>query len=247
MNPDTDYRERIYSRYVSEKLSLAAPPLESHDDAGAHAALQHRLRGWLPEDRNTPVLELGCGPGRVLRWLQSLGFKNLTGVDRSPEQVAQARQLCPGANIIEGDLTSFLAKSHQKYGLIVALDVLEHFRKDELLPLMAGVVQALSPNGRLIAQTPNAESPWGTMHRYHDLTHEVCFDPHSLQHLFALSGLGGFEARECGPVPHGLLSATRFVLWRLIHMGLLAWNLIETGSGGSGVYTRVFVASARRS
>jgi hypothetical protein len=93
-------------------------------------------------------------------------------------------------------------------------------------------------------QTPNAESPWGNMHRYHDLTHEIAFDPACLAHVLRVEGFTQFEAREVGPVAHRLVSGARLALWRLIHAGLGFWNLIETGDPGSGVFTRVFVASA---
>jgi hypothetical protein len=61
-----------------------------------------------------------------------------------------------------------------------------------------------------------------------------------------LSGLQSFEAREQGPVPVSLLSGVRWGLWRLSRLGPLFYNLVETGSAGSGVLTRVFIASAVR-
>ena len=53
---------------------------------------------------------------------------------------------------------------------------------------------------------------------------------------------------EAGPIAwgYGLRSAVRFIVWRLIRMGLLVWNLAETGQAGSGVLTRVFLISAVR-
>jgi hypothetical protein len=42
------------------------------------------------------------------------------------------------------------------------------------------------------------------------------------------------------------LGIVRFVLWKLVRLGLSAFNLIETGSPGSGELTRVFIASAVR-
>jgi hypothetical protein len=44
-------------------------------------------------------------------------------------------------------------------------------------------------------------------------------------------------------VPHGLASSARFILWKLIRLKTLAALLVETGSAGSGVTTRVFIAS----
>ena len=95
----------------------------------------------------------------------------------------------------------------------------------------------------MILQTPNAESPWGIMHRYHDFTHELAFDPHSLKKLLELCGSAKIEPRQAGPVIHGILSLGRFLLWKVVWSLLALWNLAETGSIGSGIYTRVFLIS----
>lgn len=241
------YRERVYEKYVSEKVRADGVSYSEKDYQRWADAAQVRLRGWLPSDRNTPVLDMGCGPGRFLWLLSQLGYTDLTGVDLSSEQVALARKWCPRATVIQGDLREVLVQNPNRFGLIAGFDVIEHFGKDEILPLLTLVAQSLRPGGRVILQTPNAESPWGLRHRYHDLTHELAFDPHSLAHVLGMVGLSGFTARECGPYAHGFKSLVRVIIWRMIHTGLVIWNLAETGGEGSGVYTRVFVASAVKS
>jgi hypothetical protein len=106
--------------------------------------------------------------------------------------------------------------------------------------------EALRPGGRLILQTPNADTPWGTHLRYGDFTHEVCFQQNSLKYLLQLCGFSGIEHREMGPVPWGysLASSLRHLAWRTIRLGLQLYNLAETGSPGSGTFTRVFLISA---
>lgn len=47
---------------------------------------------WFP-DRNAPLLELGCGAGRVTLGLWELGYRHLTAVDFADELLAQARSL----------------------------------------------------------------------------------------------------------------------------------------------------------
>ena len=52
------------------------------------------------------ILDLGCGTGRHARELAALGF-TVTGVDRSAEMVAVARQIpTPGVRFFEGDLAT---------------------------------------------------------------------------------------------------------------------------------------------
>ena len=96
----------------------------------------------------------------------------------------------------------------------------------------------------LILQTPNAESPLVGAVAYGDFTHEWFFTPASLADLLRLTGLTQYEARPSGPYAHGLKSALRHILWSGFKVGLALWNLTEVGHRGSGIYTRVFVATA---
>jgi hypothetical protein len=92
---------------------------------------------------------------------------------------------------------------------------------------------------------PNADSPMGLGTRYGDFTHEVMFNSHSLGGVLGVCGFASFEAREGGPVPgSGAKSAIRRLLWHLIRRLIQAWHFIEMGNAGSGIFTRVFVASA---
>jgi SAM-dependent methyltransferase len=210
------------------------------------AAIRARVARWLPEDRDAPILDIGCGPGIFLALLDSLGYTRVTGVDLSGEQVALARAACPRATVLQGDAREVMARNPGHFALITGFDIVEHFGKDELFPLLETIHAALRPGGRVLLQTPNAASPWGLALRYGDLTHETCFDPRSLGHALRMSGFGEIEARECGPWVHGLKSLVRVALWQAMRAGMAAWNLVETGSTGGGVYTRVFTAAARK-
>jgi SAM-dependent methyltransferase len=246
LSQNHDYRQSIYDQYRSKKVVPGGEAFSEEDYQGWADAAKARLRGWLPADRNTPVLDLGCGPGNFLFLMEKLGYTNLTGVDRSGEQIEMARQWCPRSTLIHGDVKEFLAGNPGKFGLIGGFDLIEHFSKREILPLIKQIADALSAGGRLILQTPNAESPWGLGYRYGDFTHEIAFTPQSLEHLLRLHGFTDFQTRECGPYAHGIKSLIRFFVWRLIRLGLLIWNLAETGGAGSGVYTRNFTITAIR-
>ena len=149
-------------------------------------------------------------------------------------------------DVREQNVLEFLEANRGAFDLITGLDIVEHFSKPEVLRFLDGCFSALKPGGRLILQTPNADSPWGTVHRYNDFTHEVCFNPNALNRLLALAGFTRIEARETGPVAFGysLKSSVRFMIWQTIRAGLKLWNLAETGGAGSGVFTRVFLISA---
>jgi SAM-dependent methyltransferase len=69
--------------------------------------LERRLIGRvldaLPEQPRTAV-DFACGTGRVLSFLAGRGIE-VTGVDISPDMLALARLHCPGATLVEGDVT----------------------------------------------------------------------------------------------------------------------------------------------
>jgi SAM-dependent methyltransferase len=209
-------------------------------------ACDYHLRGWIPERKEARVLDLACGAGRLLFFFSERGYKDLTGVDISPDQVALARQVTP--DVRQESVLDHLESNPLSYDLITGFDIIEHFHKDEALRFLDGCFSALKPGGRLVLQTPNADSPWGVSIRYGDFSHEVCFNPNSLTRLLRMVGFCDIGAREAGPVPWGgsLNSFARYLIWQMIRVGLRIWNMAETGAVGSGVWTRVFLISGVR-
>ncbi|MEM7583036.1 MAG: class I SAM-dependent methyltransferase [Acidobacteriota bacterium] len=242
--PPTDYRSRIYAAYVSRGHGQE---LRVDRAAASRRAryLAKVLAGWLPEDREATIADLGCGAGDVLAAFDAFGYTRLAGVDRSSEQVQLAQKIAP--RVVEGDLFEYLADQAATLDLATGFDIIEHLGKDEALAFLDVCHRALKPGGRLVLQTPNAESPWGPAIRYGDFTHEVCFTPASLSWLLRLCGFERVEAREAGPRALGVASWGRVMLWRAIRSVLALWNIAETGSKGSGIYTRVFLISAVKS
>lgn len=238
-----EMRDRVYGRYVTDKMEL----VREYDEAsleGWSRNTYRQIHRWLPEDRTAAILDVGCGHGNLLHLLASQGYRNFEGVDRSEEQVALARRITD--RVTCADVFEYLAGREGAYDLVLAFDLIEHLDKREVLEFLDAVFAALRPGGTLLLQTPNADSPWLASERYNDFTHEIAFNPHSLENVLRLAGFVDYAARETGPVVHGVPSAIRWIVWQVIRGGLAVWNLAETGSIGSGVYTRVFRARARK-
>ena len=160
------------------------------------------------------MLDLGCGYGAVLYFAHEAGYRDVNGVDRSGEQVAVARTLGI-EGVTEGDLMEAIAVLPDgSRDVVVALDLIEHFRREELLPLVDQVRRVLKPGGRLIIYTTNAESPFFGCIRYGDLTHELAFTRSSLTQLLLASGFRQMTFHEDELVIHGVKSAARFVIWK---------------------------------
>lgn len=239
---DLRYREIVFSRYASHRIG--GFPTRPGDKALSNQIAISRFRNWLPADRGAAIADLGCGSGELLAALRSTGFKNLVGVDLSAEQVAIARQA--GFSVELGTASEFLSKSARPFECLLAFDVVEHLTKDELFDFLEACHRGLIPGGSLIIQTPNAGSPFGMEVRYGDISHEICFDVDSLRHVLELTAFADFRARECGPIAHGVRSAARLAAWKLLRTLIAVYNLVETGSAQCGIYTRVFLARARK-
>lgn len=239
------YRDRIYKAYASG-FQDAGPQFDFAAAARWGRAFDWYLRGWLPEDKSAPILEVACGQGKLLSFFKKRGFHNISGVDVSPEQIALARQVVP--TVHEANVLEFLEAHPGQFELIVGFDIIEHFNKDEVLRFLDGCRLALKTGGRLILQTPNADSPLVADTRYGDFTHEVCFQMNSLGRLLRLCGFKDIVAREQGPIPHGysFLSTVRWLIWQCIRILLKIYNFAETGGPGSSVFTRVFLVCGFR-
>jgi 2-polyprenyl-3-methyl-5-hydroxy-6-metoxy-1,4-benzoquinol methylase len=240
-----NYRTRIYRQYGTNFQDAPKLFVKKETLRWAHG-YEFYLRNWLPKDKAAVITDVGCGGGKLLFFFINLGFLNVTGVDISPEQVSLAKQITP--SVEEANALDWLEAHPNSLDLITGLDIIEHLHKQEVLRFLDACFNALKPGGRLVLQTPNAESPWGSQHIYNDFTHEVGFNPNLLSRMLHLSGFEHVEARETGPVPwgHSIFSSLRFIIWQMIRLGLIIWNLAETGTAGSGVFTRVFLITGTR-
>lgn len=236
------YRERIYAQYASRVQD--AKPIFDRDAAERWGkGYDHYFRGWLPKSQTAALLDTACGWGRLLHFFKIRGYQRIQGVDISPQQVAIARQVISGVS--ESDVLRYLENHVNEFDLITALDIVEHFTKDEVICFLDRCRKSLKPGGRLILQTPNAGCPWGAEHRYNDLTHELGFNANALKRLLCVCDYVNVETREMGPIPwrYSWRSSVRWVVWQAIRAGIKVYNLAETGGTGDKIYTRVFLAS----
>ncbi len=240
-----DYRARLYENYAS----LVMRTSDTFDVAEADRwgkAYDYYLRHWLPPDQDAALLDVACGAGKLLHFFKRRGYRNLTGIDISPEQVARARQVI--TNVIEGDVLGFLEANPESFDIITGLDIVEHLDKPTVVRFLDGCFRALRPGGRIILETVNADTPMALPILYGDFTHESCFTPQTLLSLLRMTGFSTIEIRETGPIPYGysFKSTLRYLAWRVLRMSARLANTVETGGMGSNVLTRVMIATGRK-
>ena len=111
---------------------------------------------------NAPILDYGCGYGRLLKVLAEAGYTNLTGVDASPVMVERAREAVPQTDIrrVEPSEVPFAPES---FDAVILYSVLSSVLEPEGQPQLINDLQrALRAGGILyfhdfIVQTRNVE------------------------------------------------------------------------------------------
>ena len=98
-------------------------------------------------DKNTAILDVGCGSGTLLRTLHQFGFENLDGVDPLiPDNIKSTE----GVHISKNDLQC--ESLDKKYGLIMLHHVFEHLT--DPLAMLKNLYLMLSEEGTIILRTP---------------------------------------------------------------------------------------------
>jgi SAM-dependent methyltransferase len=118
----------------------------------------------LARESGGPVLDLGCGTGRLLFPLAQAGFQ-VTGVDNSPQMLAIANNRLAGQpdeireliTLWERDIRT-LTKNQTKKRFPLALlsyNTLLHIREEEILDMLNHLADLLRPSGKLFIDIEN--------------------------------------------------------------------------------------------
>ncbi|MEK7575026.1 MAG: class I SAM-dependent methyltransferase [Patescibacteria group bacterium] len=144
---------------------------------------------FFPTNKSIRILDIGCGFGLFLEACARCGYKNYEGVDEGKMYVDYATKKLGLQNITCSNAISYLQSSKDRhYDIITIFNVLEHIPRNEVLALLELIHKKLSPNGTIMIEVPNAESPLGLATLYSDLTHEFAYTNKLLSHVLSLSG-----------------------------------------------------------
>jgi 2-polyprenyl-3-methyl-5-hydroxy-6-metoxy-1,4-benzoquinol methylase len=239
-----EIRERIYFNYVEARDVRLAP--KNPEGLRSRRPYLSRLIAWhFPADKNARILDLGCGYGALVHFARAAGYADIKGVDGSAQQIEAAHAL--GIDSVQhANIAEVLAScDDETYDVVITFDVIEHFREDELIALVDQVWRILRSGGRWIIHAPNGESPFVGAVLYGDLTHEAAFTRKSIAQLLYSSGFSFVRSFEDMPIPHGVLSAGRRIVWTVIRAALRVYIAAETGDAGRDrIFTQNFLTVA---
>lgn len=198
--------------------------------------LRRRLGRWL-DVGGRDVVDLGSGTGELCWVIRDAGARSVLGVNLSKDEIEYARKRVRVEFVCQDIADYLVAREADSVDRIYALNILEHLHKNSLIQVLEEARRCLRADGALIAMVPNATSPFSSMTRYWDITHQLAFTPSSIRQLARLAGYESCEFRECGPVPHGFLSGIRYGLWQGIRALVWGYLMIELASSKGGIYT----------
>jgi len=237
---------KIIDRYVD--VAFGAPkPGESKQNELKIRQFKNNYLKLFPKNKGLPVLDIGIGKGEMLSCMKNWGYLNYRGIDISRSTVDFCESL--GLNCeYTASIPEWLSAHKGGFSLITLLDVLEHIRKEEVIPFLESVRAALdNRDGILIIQVPNLQAPDGYLHRYNDFTHEAGYIENSLREVLLAAGFRDFYFKGFEVLmPAGLLSGDRIKsICRGFHWRCVKFIRAINGNLNPEILSPVFYAVVR--
>ncbi len=107
-------------------------------------------------NQRSKVLDIGCGSGRDLALLASLGHECF-GIDATPEFVDLSQRLHPELNgkVLHAALPNFKPPFGGDFDGVLCSAVLMHIPESELVPAAVSIKRCLKRHGRLLYSVPS--------------------------------------------------------------------------------------------
>ncbi|MBI2327835.1 class I SAM-dependent methyltransferase [Candidatus Curtissbacteria bacterium] len=166
--------KKYYDKGYFEIRDHISPPLVS------------ALEIFMKERNLKKVLDVGCGTGQAIKFLNDHGFSG-QGCDISKIAVDKANKLNK-KNVAKIASADNLPYQSNNFDLVIALSVIEHLSAKITKKFLQEAYRVLKKNGYIFIVTPNFSTPIRYLQGSHwfgysDPTHLNFYTPHSLASL----------------------------------------------------------------
>ncbi len=236
-------KKRLFENYHSYYKNGNAPDFKKR-----YVYLDDDYAKLLPRDKDAAIIDVGCGMGHFLSYLQSKGYRNIKGIDICGEQVEWCeKNVCEKVEKVD-DLLTFFLNSGAAFDLIIMNDLIEHLAKDEMVDILSAARKSLKPAGALICRLPNMSNIFGVYLLYNDFTHETGFTEYSLRQLLQLSGFNNLVIKGNKTRINSLWKRPLFYLVSFLFNKFIATALryvYMPGSKQPGIMSTFLIAIAK--
>lgn len=116
-------------------------------DGFSDVAQIDRILPFIPKTGHAHILDIGCGNGKMLGYLQQKTHAHIYGFDYSSESIRTAKQLFPEhSEFLEGTIGE-ITYPKEKFDVIISMDTM-YFAQD-MTAFVAQIKSWLKPNGVL--------------------------------------------------------------------------------------------------
>jgi SAM-dependent methyltransferase len=218
LKPETAPRRQLAARLEPFDSYWQAPKDVESGFSSFAAYYRANYLNRLPEDRNTRILVVSCGPGYLVNVLAQAGYTSVAGIDSDPAKVEYARKRGLPCEVAEA--FPYLERSRGQFDVIIPEQELNHLTHAETIEFLQLCSAALRPGGRVIVYAMNGANPFvGAENLAHNIDHFYIVTEYSLTQLLEL---GGF--RDVRPFALKL-----YVFWKnpLNYVGLAVTGVLE--------------------
>jgi len=118
---------------------------------------EHNYLKYIPQDRQSRILVISCGPGYFVSVLARKGYNRVLGIDSYPSKVEYATR--KGLNCIVGHAFDFLQQKGELFDVIFVEQEINHLTKDEILIFLRLCWENLRDGGTLLVHSLNGANP----------------------------------------------------------------------------------------
>jgi len=169
--PSVDNYASVRSAYDTLADTYAARLPDTRAEAPLDLAMLEQFAADVQASGAGPVLDAGCGAGRITRHLADRGL-TIEGLDLSPAMVAAARRDHPDLTFTVGSITDLPHTDHSFAGVLLWYSTI-HTPPDRLDRVVTEVARVLRPGGHLLIAFQSGHGTRDLAPAYRRFGHDV--------------------------------------------------------------------------